>query len=515
MSTTYLKQSYTRRQGDSAGGYYPRFKESFNRRFEYYDNSGVNSFKPKQRTGSSESYQKHVYSPHSDIVKRSNEEIECYRASNEILVEGDDVPRPITAFKEAGFPDYLQSQLTSQGFDSPTPIQAQGWPIALSGRNMVGVASTGSGKTLAFVLPSIVHIKHIIAKEARGNGPIALVLAPTRELAQQIKVVADKYGEPSRIRSACVYGGSPKGPQLRDLERAELCIATPGRMNDFLEARKTNLRQCTYIVLDEADRMLDMGFEPQIRKIFDQMRQDCQILMWSATWPKEVRRLAKDFVGEHIMLNVGSTNLSASHNIKQIVDVCEEDEKASKLHFFLNKISKEQQKKIIIFVETKKRVEFIARTIYRAGHNVGAIHGDKIQEERDKVLNAFRSGRRNILVATDVAARGLDVDGVDFVINYDYPQNSEDYIHRIGRTGRSNQTGTAYTFFSRKDGSKANDLIRVLSEANQVVRPELQDIAKKFTETGSNKFGYRYGFGRRGGFRGRNDYRSYPASRRW
>jgi superfamily II DNA/RNA helicase len=511
MSTKYFDQSYSRRQGDSARGYYPRSNESRNRRFEYSENSGVTSFKSRQREGSSESYQKHVYAPHPDIVKRSNEEIERYRASNEILLEGKDVPRPITSFKEAGFPDYIQYQLASQGFGSPTPIQAQGWPIALSGRNMVGVASTGSGKTLAYVLPSIVHIKQK-AKEARGNGPIVLILAPTRELAQQIKDVADTFW-PSRIRSACVFGGSSKWPQLRDLEQgAELCVATPGRMNDFLEAGKTNLRRCTYLVLDEADRMLDMGFEPQIRKIFQQVRQDCQILLWSATWPKEVRCLAKDFVGEHIMLNVGSTNLSASHNIKQIVDICKEDEKASKLHLFL---SKEQQKKTIIFVETKKKVEFIAKTIYRAGYNVGAIHGDKIQEERDRALNAFRSGRRNILVATDVAARGLDVDGVDIVINYDYPQNIEDYIHRIGRTGRSNQTGTAYTFFTEKDRNKANDLIRVLSEANQEVSPDLQEIAKNVTETGSNKFNYRNGFERRGGFRGRNDYRSYPAFRRW
>ena len=180
-------------------------------------------------------------------------------------------------------------EFNHKGFSAPTAIQAQGWPIALSGKDMVGIAMTGSGKTLAYLLPSIIHINHQPYLE-RGDGPIALVLAPTRELAQQIQEVAIEFGKSSKIRNTCVFGGAPKGPQIRDLENGcEIVIATPGRLIDILEMGKTNLRRTTYLVLDEADRMLDMGFEPQIRKIIEQIRPDRQVLMWSATWPKEVR----------------------------------------------------------------------------------------------------------------------------------------------------------------------------------------------------------------------------------
>ncbi|KAK2711475.1 hypothetical protein QYM36_012592 [Artemia franciscana] len=432
-------------------------------------------------------------------------EVENYRASKEISVHGDDIPKPIASFEEANFPDYVQSQLMTQGFSSPTAIQAQGWPMALSGRNMVGIASTGSGKTLAYTLPAIVHINNQ-AYLKRGDGPIVLILAPTRELAQQIKVVADEFGASSQIRNTCVFGGSPKGPQLRDLERgSELCIATPGRMIDFLEAGKTNLRRCTYVVLDEADRMLDMGFEPQIRKIIEQIRPDRQVLMWSATWPKEVKRLAEDFLADHIMLNVGSMKLSANHNIQQIVDVCTEHEKEEKLNQLLSEISQVQENKTIIFAETKRKVDDITRSIRRSSYYAMGIHGDKQQQERDWVLKEFRSGRANILVATDVAARGLDVDDVKYVINYDYPNCSEDYVHRIGRTGRSDQTGTAYTFFTHDNRNKANDLINVLNEAKQVVNPKLLEIGMcgNFGAQRRPWGGRNSGFVKRGSFGGR------------
>lgn len=192
---------------------------------------------------------------------------------------------------------------------------------------MVGIAQTGSGKTLAYIMPAVVHINHQ-PRLQRGDGPIVLVLAPTRELAQQIQQVANDFGSCTHLKNTCIFGGAPKGPQARDLERGvEICIATPGRLIDFLEKGTTNLRRCTYLVLDEADRMLDMGFEPQIRKIIEQIRPDRQVLMWSATWPKEVRNLAEEFLNSYIQVNIGSLNLSANHNILQIVDVCEEFEK--------------------------------------------------------------------------------------------------------------------------------------------------------------------------------------------
>jgi len=200
----------------------------------------------------------------------------------------------------------------------------------MGGANFVGIAKTGSGKTLGYILPAIVHINNQQPLQ-RGDGPIALVLAPTRELAQQIQQVATEFGSASYVRNTCVFGGAPKGGQMRDLQRGcEIVIATPGRLIDFLSAGSTNLKRCTYLVLDEADRMLDMGFEPQIRKIVSQIRPDRQTLMWSATWPKEVKQLAEDFLGNYIQINIGSLELSANHNIRQVVDVCDEFSKEDK-----------------------------------------------------------------------------------------------------------------------------------------------------------------------------------------
>ena len=230
---------------------------------------------------------------------------------------------PIVNFTEGGFPEYLMSTIQQEQFVEPTPIQAQGWPIALSGHNLVAIAKTGSGKTLGYLLPAIVHTMSQDYLQ-RGDGPIVLVLAPTRELAQQIQAQAIKFGQPCKLKISCLFGGAPKGRQIGELERgAEICVATPGRLIDILEMGKTNFRRCTYVVLDEADRMLDMGFEPQIRKILGQIRPDRQMLMWSATWPKEVRKLACDFMdgNDFYHINIGSQSLSANHNITQIIDI--------------------------------------------------------------------------------------------------------------------------------------------------------------------------------------------------
>ncbi|XP_072098511.1 probable ATP-dependent RNA helicase DDX5 isoform X2 [Mobula birostris] len=354
-------------------------------------------------------FEKNFYVEHMDVVNRSPQEIEQYRRSKEITVKGLGCPKPVFNFVEASFPTYVLDVLMQQNFTEPTAIQAQGWPVALSGKDMVGIAQTGSGKTLAYLLPAIVHINHQPFLE-RGDGPICLVLAPTRELAQQVQHVAHDYGRASRLKSTCIYGGAPKGPQIRDLERGvEICIATPGRLIDFLEAGKTNLRRCTYLVLDEADRMLDMGFEPQIRKIVEQIRPDRQTLMWSATWPKEVRQLAEDFLKEYVQINIGALELSANHNILQIIDVCQEVEKDDKLLRLMEEIMSEKENKTIIFVETKRRCDELTRRMRRDGWPAMCIHGDKSQPERDWVLNEFRSGKAPILIATDVASRGLDM----------------------------------------------------------------------------------------------------------
>jgi len=455
-------------------------------------------------------FEKNFYQQHPEVSRRSPQDVEAYRRTHTVTVKGRDCPNPIMKFHEASFPSYVMDVIGKQNWTEPTPIQAQGWPLALSGKDMVGIAQTGSGKTLAYLLPAIVHINHQPFLE-RGDGPICLVLAPTRELAQQVQQVAVEYGRASRLKSTCVYGGAPKGPQIRDLERGvEICIATPGRLIDFLEAGKTNLRRCTYLVLDEADRMLDMGFEPQIRKIVDQIRPDRQTLMWSATWPKEVRQMAEDFLREYVQINIGALQLSANHNILQIVDVCNDGEKEDKLLRLLEEIMSEKENKTIIFVETKRKCDEITRRMRRDGWPAMGIHGDKSQQERDWVLNEFKFGKAPILIATDVASRGLDVEDVKFVINYDYPNNSEDYIHRIGRTARSQKTGTAYTFFTPNNMRQAGDLVAVLREASQAINPKLLQMAE-----GS---GGRSRGGRGGGYRddhrdrysgGRRDYGSF------
>lgn len=281
---------------------------------------------PEWRSIQLSQFKKDFYKPHDEVLNRNPREVDRFREAHEITIKGP-APNPIERFEEVFIPDYVMNEIRRQQFDKPTPIQAQGWPIALSGSNMVGIAKTGSGKTLGYMLPAIVHINNQPSLQ-RGDGPIALVLAPTRELAQQIQTIANQFGSASYVRNTCVFGGAPKGGQARDLERGcEIVIATPGRLIDFLESGRTNLKRCTYLVLDEADRMLDMGFEPQIRKILEQIRPDRQTLMWSATWPKEVRRLAEDFLETYIQVNVGSLELSANHNIRQEVIMCKEADK--------------------------------------------------------------------------------------------------------------------------------------------------------------------------------------------
>ncbi|KAJ1504759.1 ATP-dependent RNA helicase dbp2 [Coelomomyces lativittatus] len=308
--------------------------------------------------------------------------------------------------------------------------------MALSGRNVVGIAETGSGKTLSYLLPAIVHI-NAQPMLKQGDGPIVLVLAPTRELAVQIQQECSKFGTSSRLKNTCLYGGAPKGPQIRDLTYGvEICIATPGRLIDLLEAGKTNLKRVTYLVLDEADRMLDMGFEPQIRKIVDQIRPDRQTLMWSATWPKEVQKLASDFLTQPIEVRIGSLDLSANDRVKQIIEITTDYEKKTKLFDLLHG-SIEKNSKTLIFTATKRMTDELTRDLRSQGFAAEAIHGDKVQSERDMVIKGFRSGKIPIMVATDVAARGLDVKDVKYVINFDMPGNIEDYVHRIGRTGRA------------------------------------------------------------------------------
>ncbi|KAF2673168.1 DEAD-domain-containing protein [Microthyrium microscopicum] len=352
-------------------------------------------------------FEKSFYKEDPAVTARSSAEVDAFRKEMQMTVHGTNIPKPVTTFDEAGFPNYVMSEVKAQGFAKPTAIQAQGWPMALSGRDVVGIAETGSGKTLTYCLPAIVHI-NAQPLLSPGDGPIVLILAPTRELAVQIQQEINKFGKSSRIRNTCVYGGVPKGPQIRDLSRGvEVCIATPGRLIDMLEAGKTNLRRVTYLCLDEADRMLDMGFEPQIRKIIGQIRPDRQTCMWSATWPKEVRQLASDFQEDFIQVNIGSLDLSANHRITQIVEVVSEMEKRDKMIKHLEKIMEDKKNKILIFTGTKRVADEITRFLRQDGWPALSIHGDKAQNERDWVLAEFKAGKSPIMVATDVASRGI------------------------------------------------------------------------------------------------------------
>ncbi|XP_058791285.1 ATP-dependent RNA helicase p62-like isoform X2 [Phymastichus coffea] len=398
----------------SAGGFHPYQRPQNNS-----NNAGSNLRKPNWDTEQLRPFKKDFYVPHPTVSSRHPHDVAEFRDLHKITLKGDIIPNPIQFFEEGNFPDYVLQGIKRQGYTEPTPIQAQGWPIAMSGKNMVGIAQTGSGKTLAYILPAVVHINSQ-QPLSRGDGPIALVLAPTRELAQQIQTVANDFGSLSYVRNTCIFGGAPKGSQARDLERGvEIVIATPGRLIDFLERGTTNLRRCTYLVLDEADRMLDMGFEPQIRKIIEQIRPDRQVLMWSATWPKEVRQLAEEYLTDYTQLNIGSLQLAANHNILQIIDVCQEHEKETKLGTLLEEIgnANDEGGKIIIFVETKKKVENITKNIRRYGWPAVCMHGDKSQQERDYVLREFRNKRGSILVATDVAARGLEAHGAQIMMS--------------------------------------------------------------------------------------------------
>ncbi|KAF2834931.1 hypothetical protein M501DRAFT_1008888 [Patellaria atrata CBS 101060] len=453
-------------------------------------------------------FEKSFYKEDPAVAARTQAEVDAFRKQNQMTITGRNVPKPVTTFDEAGFPSYVMSEVKAQGFEKPTAIQSQGWPMALSGRDVVGIAETGSGKTLTYCLPAIVHI-NAQPLLAPGDGPIVLILAPTRELAVQIQQEISKFGKSSRIRNTCVYGGVPKGAQIRDLARGvEVCIATPGRLIDMLESGKTNLRRVTYLVLDEADRMLDMGFEPQIRKIIGQIRPDRQTCMWSATWPKEVRQLASDYQQDFIQVNIGSMDLSANHRITQVVEVVTDFEKRDRMSKHLERIMEDKNNKILIFTGTKRVADEITRYLRQDGWPALSIHGDKQQNERDWVLNEFKTGKSPIMVATDVASRGIDVRNITHVLNYDYPNNSEDYVHRIGRTGRAGSKGTAITFFTTENSKQARDLVSVLAESKQQIDPRLAEMARY----GGGGGGNRWGGGRGGGRGGRGGGGGYSGS---
>ncbi|MFT7799731.1 ATP-dependent RNA helicase DDX3X-like isoform X4, partial [Arapaima gigas] len=443
---------------------------------------------------------------------------------------GTNCPPHIESFHDVDMGEIIMGNITLSRYTRPTPVQKHAIPIIKRKRDLMACAQTGSGKTAAFLLPVLSQIytegpgEALRAAKTSGqeNGkygrrkqyPISLVLAPTRELALQIYDEARKVHEPghnvsttlsdflhfnmnspfqfayrSRVRPCVVYGGADIGQQIRDLERGcHLLVATPGRLVDMMERGKIGLDYCNYLVLDEADRMLDMGFEPQIRRIVEQDTMPPKgvrhTMMFSATFPKEIQILARDFLEDYIFLAVGRVG-STSENITQKVVWVEENDKRSFLLDLLNATGKDSL--TLVFVETKKGADALEDFLYREGYACTSIHGDRSQRDREEALHQFRSGRCPILVATAVAARGLDICNVKHVINFDLPSDIEEYVHRIGRTGRVGNLGLATSFFNDKNGNITKDLLDILVEAKQEVPSWLESLAYEHQHKSSNR----------------------------
>ena len=428
--------------------------------------------------------------------------IKSFRQENGVKVFGEDIPSPLFSFSDLLLPKSVSASIAEAGIEKPTPIQSEAIPIALSGRDMVGIAETGSGKTLSFILPGISHItnQYYYKRPIRSHqGPYALILAPTRELAMQITEECKKYIMNINLNYACVYGGAPRYRQQIYLTKGiHFLIATPGRLIDFVNTKDANLDLVSYVVLDEADRMLDMGFEPQIRTILDKMKER-QTLMFSATWPREVRNLAADFLTDPIQVQIGSLELTANKNISQIIEFVSGQDKQNCILDFVRKLKEDQ--KVLIFSETKNFCDKLGEIFLSNNIEVEIMHGDKDQMQRNSSLARFKDNKVNIMIATDVASRGLDVKNIDYVINYDLPKNIDSYIHRIGRTGRAGKKGTAISYFTPDDSDIAKELIRVLKEAGQPVPEEL----KRHFEYRSTS---QRGTNRNSSFRGGNNSRS-------
>jgi len=406
----------------------------------------------------------------------------------QIQTHGEGVPAAISSFDECNLGPVLANNIRLSTYTVPTPVQKNAIPIIVEGRDLMACAQTGSGKTAAFLFPMISEMVRGLVPDGRqqqqGNGgysrgikvyPTALILAPTRELAIQIHQEAKKFTYRSHIKSVVVYGGADSKYQMNELERGcHILVATPGRLIDMMERNKVCVSNIKYLCIDEADRMLDMGFEPQIRQIVEQSPPagERQTLMFSATFPRTIQRLAEDFLYGYIFLKVGrigSTTESITQRIRWIEDV---DKKKTLLETIPT-----VDGLTLVFTETKRMADHLEEYLYNSGFAAASIHGDRTQSEREAALEAFKSGQVQILVATDVASRGLDISNVKHVINYDLPHDIDDYVHRIGRTGRAGNDGFATAFFNEKNGNIASDLVVLLEEAGQEVEYWLKEIS--------------------------------------
>ncbi|CAN1354128.1 DEAD-box ATP-dependent RNA helicase 5 [Linum perenne] len=413
---------------------------------------------------------------------------------DKIVVTGKDAHeskyRPLKSFVQSKLPEKVLK--CCQGFETPSPIQSHAWPFLLDGRDFIGIAKTGSGKTLAYGIPAIMHVlSKRKGRVERGATPLCLVLAPTRELADQIFVVLRDAGEPTGIRSLCVYGGTPKGPQISSLKSGvDIVIGTPGRLRDLMEMDVCHLKEVSFVVLDEADRMLDMGFRQEVQAILSTTASARQMIMFSATWPLDVHKLAEEHMDPNpVKVVVGSEDTAANHDVMQIVEVVDDRLRDDRLLALLEKYHKTQKNRVIVFALYQKEAERLEGMLRRSGWKVVGIHGNKAQAQRTNALSLFKTGSCPLMVATDVAARGLDVPDVEVVINYSFPLTTEDYVHRIGRTGRAGKKGVAHTFFTHHNKGLAGELVNVLREAKQIVPESLLKFGTHVKKKESKLYG--------------------------
>ncbi|XP_029997217.1 LOW QUALITY PROTEIN: ATP-dependent RNA helicase DDX42 [Sphaeramia orbicularis] len=420
-------------------------------------------------------FEKNFYNEHEELSSLTGTQVIELRQKLNLRVSGAAPPKPCTSFAHFGFDEQLMHQIRKSEYTQPTPIQCQGVPIALSGRDMIGIAKTGSGKTAAFIWPMLVHIMDQKELEP-GEGPIAIIVCPTRELCQQIHAECKRFGKAYSLRSVAVYGGGSMWEQAKALqEGAEIVVCTPGRLIDHVKKKATSLQRVTYLVFDEADRMFDMGFEYQVRSIASHVRPDRQTLLFSATFRKKIERLARDILVDPIRVVQGDIG-EANEDVTQVVEMLHGG--SDKWGWLTRRLVEfTSTGSVLIFVTKKANCEELATNLTQEGYSLGLLHGDMDQSERNKVISDFKKKNLPVLVATDVAARGLDIPSIRTVVNYDVARDIDTHTHRIGRTGRAGEKGVAYTLLTNKDTSFAGDLVRNLEGANQSVSKELMDLA--------------------------------------
>ncbi|KAL4158263.1 hypothetical protein PRNP1_004041 [Phytophthora ramorum] len=430
-----------------------------------------------------EPFRKVFYAAHSETVALSDQEVAKIRSELSVRVDGAVVPAPVRSFMHLGFDRKMLGMLMKLGLEAPTAIQAQAFPVALSGRDLIGIAKTGSGKTLAFTLPMVRHVMDQRELQ-RGEGPIAVVLAPTRELAHQTYVQAKKFLGVYGASCAAIYGGAGKWEQVQALRKGvEVVVATPGRLIEMIRKKSAPMNRVTFMVLDEADRMFEMGFEPQLRSVMGQIRPDCQTLMFSATFRRRIEALALDVLKNPVKLTIGQVG-QANEDIRQIAVVLPGH--GAKWPWLLARIrSLVEEGRLLIFAGSKAGCEELAKNLATAFPTAPALclHGDKTQQERTEALSKFKLGECRVLVATDVASRGLDVKDVKNVVNFDVAKNIDTHVHRIGRTGRMGlegfEPGTAYTLVTRNESQFAAQLVYNMDVSGQAVSAELLALAKR------------------------------------